>query len=103
MMQTDIVVWPVEIRLESNRQWLEILFEDEKKVRLSAEMLRVNSPSAEVQGHAPHQRVLVTGKQDIKIEQIEPVGNYAIRLLFDDGHDTGLYSWKYLYELSEAA
>ncbi len=91
--------WPVEIRLKKDEKRLEIDFEDGASFSLPAELLRVESPSAEVQGHAPSQKTLVSGKRAIGIRAVEPVGNYAIRILFDDGHDTGLFSWRYLYEL----
>jgi DUF971 family protein len=80
---------------------LEIVFADGARHALSFEFLRVHSPSAEVQGHGPGQETLVTGKQDVGIRAIEPVGAYAVRLVFDDGHDSGLYSWKYLRELAD--
>ncbi|MEL7028597.1 MAG: DUF971 domain-containing protein, partial [Pseudomonadota bacterium] len=78
---------------------LEIAFDDGAQFALSAEYLRVESPSAEVQGHGPDQKKLVLGKEAVGVSQIEPVGNYAVRLIFDDGHDTGLYSWDYLCRL----
>ena len=76
-------------------------FDDGKAFRLPCELLRVYSPSAEVRGHGPGQEVLQTGKGEVGIASIEPVGNYAVRLVFSDGHDTGLYSWDYLYSLGE--
>ena len=91
--------WPVEIRLKQEQRRLEIDFEDGASFSLPAELLRVESPSAEVQGHTPSQKILVAGKANVAIRSVEPVGNYAIRILFDDGHDTGLYSWRYLYDL----
>lgn len=90
---------PVEIRLRKGAQALGIEFDDGRRFELTAEYLRVHSPSAEVKGHGPGQEVLQTGKQDVRIERIEPVGHYAVRLVFDDGHETGLYTWKYLREL----
>ena len=78
---------------------LEIVFDEHHRFRLPCEYLRVYSPSAEVQGHGPGQEVLQVGKENVSIVNIEPVGNYAIRLFFDDGHDTGLYSWDWLYHL----
>ena len=90
---------PTDIRLHQVSKMLEITFEDGKSFTLSCEYLRVFSPSAEVRGHGPGQEVLQIGKQDVNIKAIEPVGNYAVRLVFDDGHDTGLYAWNYLYEL----
>lgn len=90
---------PTEIRLKRAEQILELAFDDGNSFRLPAELLRVESPSAEVQGHSPDQRQLVAGAAGVGILRLEPVGNYAIRIVFDDGHDTGLYSWSYLYEL----
>jgi DUF971 family protein len=91
--------WPRELRLKRAEKILDIEFDDGRRFSLSAEYLRVESPSAEVQGHGPSQRQFVPGKAGVAIMAIEPVGNYAVRLRFDDGHDTGLYSWRYLYEL----
>ena len=91
--------WPTEIRVKDKGATLEIDFEDGASFALSAEYLRVESPSAEVQGHGPRQKKLVTGVAGVTIGPPEPVGNYAVRLIFSDGHDTGLYSWTYLYEL----
>jgi len=92
--------WPIEIRLKKAEKRLEIDFDDGTTVRLPAEYLRVESPSAEVQGHGgPGQKQLVPGKSRVAIRTVEPVGNYAIRIVFDDGHDTGIYSWAYLREL----
>jgi DUF971 family protein len=92
---------PAEIKLHQKSRVLELTYDDGKIHRLSCEFLRVYSPSAEVRGHGPGQEVLQTGKKDVDIVSIEPVGNYAIRPVFSDGHDTGLYSWDYLYELGE--
>ncbi len=78
---------------------LKVSFDDGRSFELPFEYLRVNSPSAEVQGHGPGQRVQVVGKENVGIRSVEPVGQYAVRLVFDDGHDTGLYTWNYLYEL----
>lgn len=91
--------WPAEIRLGSARDTLHITFESGEKVALTAEFLRISSPSAEVQGHSPKERKVLGGKRAVLIASIEPVGNYAVRLLFSDGHSTGLYSWSYLHEL----
>ncbi len=91
--------WPTEIRLKKAEKRLEIDFDDGTTFRLPAEYLRVESPSAEVQGHGPGQRRLVPGKARVGIAGLEPVGNYAIRILFDDGHSTGIYSWAYLRTL----
>jgi DUF971 family protein len=93
--------WPTEIRVDKDRHLLEVRFDDGTRFELSAELLRVLSPSAEVQGHAPSQRVTVPGKKAVAIARLEPVGNYAVRIAFDDGHDTGLYTWDYLHELGE--
>jgi len=91
--------WPVELRVDKTKTILTITYDDGETFRLPAEYLRVESPSAEVQGHAPDQKVLVTGKENVKITALERVGNYAVRIVFDDGHDTGLYSWDHLHEL----
>ncbi len=90
---------PVEIRLHVRSRLLEVSFDDGARFELPAEYLRVHSPSAEVQGHGAGDGVLVTGKQQVGIRAVEPIGHYAVRLVFDDGHDTGLYTWKYLHEL----
>ncbi|WP_283147977.1 DUF971 domain-containing protein [Silvimonas soli] len=90
---------PVEIRLHKASRTLEVAFDDGARFSLPCEYLRVNSPSAEVQGHGVGQGVLQTGKRDVAITGVEQVGNYAVKLVFDDGHDSGLYSWQYLYEL----
>jgi DUF971 family protein len=97
--QSGTTHWPVEIRLKRAEKVLELLFEDGARFRLPAEYLRVESPSAEVQGHGPGQKTLIAGRAEIGITAVEPVGNYAVRLVFDDLHDTGIYSWSYLYEL----
>lgn len=89
---------PEEIRLNRDKNRLTVTFPD-ATYTLTAEMLRVTSPSAEVQGHSPSERVTVGGKHDVTITRIEPVGNYAVRLAFSDGHDTGIYSWSYLRRL----
>ena len=90
---------PTDIRLHQKSRVLEIAFEDGPRFTLPCEYLRVYSPSADVQGHSSGQQVLQRGKEEVAITNIEPVGNYAIRLVFDDGHATGLYTWTYLYEL----
>jgi DUF971 family protein len=90
---------PTAIRLRTRSRLLEVEFADGAHFELPAEYLRVHSPSAEVQGHGAGDGVLVSGKERVGIRSVEPVGHYAVRLLFDDGHDTGLYTWKYLYEL----
>ncbi|HMR30082.1 MAG TPA: DUF971 domain-containing protein [Geminicoccaceae bacterium] len=91
--------WPVEIRVRSAERRLEIDFDDGSSFVLPAELLRVESPSAEVQGHVPSQKVTVAGKRDVGISRLEQVGNYAVRIVFDDGHDTGIFSWVNLYRL----
>jgi DUF971 family protein len=92
---------PTEIRLHQKSRILEVAFDDGQRFSLPCEYLRVYSPSAEVRGHGPGQEVLQVGKRDVEIREIEPVGNYAVKLVFSDGHDTGLYSWDYLHELGE--
>src|ERR1700680_2421663 len=91
--------WPVELRLKRAEKLLEVAFDDGSQFSLPAEYLRVESPSAEVQGHGPGQKTLVAGRAHVGIIALEPVGNYAVRITFDDLHDTGIYSWTYLYEL----
>ena len=91
--------WPTEIRLQKDRCGLTISFDNGATCVLPAEYLRVRSPSAEVQGHTPEQRKTVPGKRYVTILEIQPVGNYAVRLIFDDLHSTGIFSWDYLYEL----
>ncbi len=93
--------WPAELRVFKEEGRLEIDFSDGRSCALSAEYLRVESPSAEVQGHGPSQKKIVAGKRHVKIDAVEPVGHYAIRIVFDDRHDSGIYSWAYLRELSE--
>ena len=90
---------PTDIALHQKSRVLEITFDDGACFKLPCEYLRVYSPSAEVQGHGPGQQVLQLGKEYVGITEIEPVGNYAVRLVFDDGHNTGIFSWNYLYEL----
>lgn len=92
---------PTEIKLHQKSRILEIAFDDGNRYSLPCEYLRVFSPSAEVRGHGPGQEVLQVGKRNVEIREIEPVGNYAVKLSFSDGHDTGLYSWDYLHELGE--
>ncbi len=91
--------WPVEIRLAKDRRALHVTFDDGKIFALSAELLRVTSPSAEVQGHSEAQRKTVGGKRNVTILSVDPVGNYAVRIGFDDMHDTGIYSWAFLHDL----
>ncbi|MEI9988139.1 MAG: DUF971 domain-containing protein [Aliidongia sp.] len=95
----DTAHWPTELKLKQAERRLDIIFDDGTVFTLPAEYLRVESPSAEVQGHTPSQKKLVAGCAAIGIRRLEPVGNYAVRIVFDDGHDTGIYSWSYLYEL----
>lgn len=98
-MRKSYDIPPTELRVNSDKDQLSISFEDGAKFDLSAEFLRVLSPSAEVQGHSPEQRKTIGGKKNVRIVKLEPVGNYAVRITFDDTHDTGIYSWSYLYEL----
>jgi len=93
--------WPTELRLDKDGRVLTATFDDGQSFALPAELLRVLSPSAEVQGHSEDQRVTVAGKKTVGIVRLEPVGNYAVRIVFDDGHNTGLYVWDYLRELGE--
>jgi DUF971 family protein len=93
--------WPKEIRLKKAEKVLEIEFEDGNLFVLPAELLRVESPSAEVMGHGPGQKQIVAGRREVGILELEPVGNYAVRIKFDDLHDTGIYSWQYLRHLGE--
>ena len=95
---SGIDVWPEEIRLAKSKSLLDVRFDNGKSFSLSAELLRVESPSAEVQGHGPGQKTTPVGKRDILISSIEPVGNYAIRIGFSDGHNTGIFSWNTLYD-----
>ncbi len=92
---------PTEIKLHQKSRVLEISFTDGKTFRLPCEFLRVYSPSAEVRGHGPGQEVLQTGKKEVEIARIEPVGQYAVQLHFSDGHDTGIYSWALLYDYGQ--
>ena len=93
--------WPTELKVDKDRVLLTVSFDDGASFSLPAELLRVMSPRAEVQGHSPSERVTVPGKKSVRILRIEPVGNYAARIVFNDGHDTGLYTWAYLRELGE--
>ena len=90
---------PTAIKLRKQSRLLEITFDDGSRFELPFEYLRVYSPSAEVRGHGPGQETLQLGKHDVDIRSVDPVGNYAVRLVFDDGHDSGLYAWGYLHEL----
>ena len=96
---TDAAVWPTELRLHKDRRTLTITFDTAGSFDLPAEYLRVKSPSAEVQGHSPDQRKTVAGKQNVAILEVNPIGNYAVRLVFDDLHSTGIFTWDYLGEL----
>jgi DUF971 family protein len=93
--------WPTELRLRKDRKTLAVTFDSGESFDLAAEYLRVRSPSAEVQGHSPSERRTVSGKQDVQILELHPVGNYAVRLVFDDTHSTGIFSWDYLFELGQ--
>lgn len=93
--------WPLEIRLGKTEKVLEVAFDNGVTFRYPAELLRVESPSAEVQGHGPSQKTTIAGRRHVGIIGLEPVGNYAVRIKFDDLHDTGIFSWRYLYELGE--
>jgi DUF971 family protein len=95
--------WPVEIRLARDRRTLHVVFEDGKTFSLSAELLRVTSPSAELQGHSEAERKTVGGKRNVTILSVDPVGNYAVRIGFDDMHTTGIYSWTFLRNLGQSA
>ena len=91
--------WPLQVRLKSEEKLLEIDFDDGKSFVLPVELLRVESPSAEVMGHGPGQKQIIAGRRHVGIIGLEPVGNYALRIRFDDMHNTGIYSWDYLYDL----
>ncbi len=97
--QTDLDIWPEEIHLRDEGRTLTVTFENGESFDYTAEFLRVTSPSAEVQGHHPSQRKTVPGKRDVTITKIEPSGNYAVKLVFSDGHDTGLFTWDYFLEV----
>jgi len=99
MPMRDTDAWPSELRLHKDRRTLAVTFEDGERFDLPAEYLRVKSPSAEVQGHSAEERKTVPGKRDVAIIDVLPIGNYAVRLVFDDLHDTGIYGWSYLQEL----
>ena len=94
------MIKPTEIRYIKKTNTLSLTFEDGLNVNLTSEYLRCFSPSAEVKGHAPGQEVLQKGKENVGIDNIEPVGNYAVKLIFDDGHNTGIFSWEYIIEIS---
>ena len=94
-----MTVRPSELRVSKDRRTLTVRFDDGRDFSLPAEALRVLSPSAEVQGHSPEQRVTVPGKRDVQIAGMDPIGNYAVKITFSDGHDTGIFSWVYFHEL----
>jgi DUF971 family protein len=91
--------WPVELRVNRAEKRLTVTFDNGERFTLPAELLRVESPSAEVQGHGPGQKTILAGRRHVGIMDLEPVGNYAVRIKFDDLHSTGMYSWRYLYHL----
>jgi len=91
--------WPTELRVSRREKRLDVTFDDGARFSFPAEFLRVESPSAEVQGHGPGQKTIVAGRRHVGIMELEPVGNYAVRIRFDDLHSTGMYSWRYLYHL----
>lgn len=100
-MTTSNPILATELKLRTRSRVLEVGFDDGARFQLPFEYLRTHSPSAEVKGHGPGQEVLVLGKQNVSIRAVEPVGQYAVKLVFDDGHDSGLFTWKYLRELGE--
>lgn len=100
MTISNAKIYPLEIKLHQASKLLEIKFSNLTECMLSCEFLRVHSPSAEVKGHGPGQEILQTHKENVTIESIEPVGQYAVKLVFSDGHNTGIYTWDYLYELA---
>jgi DUF971 family protein len=95
--------WPEQLRFSKADKALHVTFDDGKRYSIAFETLRVESPSAEVQGHGPGEKRIVTGKENVLVTNAEPVGRYAVRLVFDDGHDSGLFTWDYLYALGESA
>ncbi|CAM8360493.1 Gamma-butyrobetaine hydroxylase-like, N-terminal [Candidatus Methylopumilus planktonicus] len=100
MTTSNAKIYPLEIKLHQSSNLLEIKFNNLTECMLSSEFLRVHSPSAEVRGHGPGQETLQVQKENVAIENIEPIGQYAIKLTFSDGHNTGIYTWDYLYELA---
>jgi DUF971 family protein len=92
-------IWPTQLKVSKDRRILDMSFDDGSSALVEAELLRSHSPSAEVQGHSPDQKVTVWGKRDVTMANLVPVGNYAVRIVFDDGHDTGIFTWAYLAEL----
>lgn len=101
MSVAESAPWPVEIRANAADRTLSVAFDNGETITFTAELLRVESPSAEVQGHSPAQKQIVAGKRQVRITAVEPVGHYAVRIVFDDGHATGIYTWAYLYELGQ--
>jgi DUF971 family protein len=101
MSDSALRPWPTELRLRKDRKTLTVAFDSGANFDLLAEYLRVRSPSAEVQGHSPGERKTVAGKKNVAILEVNPVGNYAVRLVFDDLHSSGIYSWDYLFELGQ--
>lgn len=99
-MPADSTPWPTELRLNKDKRLLSVTFDSGEQLAFDAEFLRVHSPSAEVQGHSPEQRQTVPGKQSVAISAIDPIGNYAVRITFDDGHNTGLFTWDYFRSLN---
>jgi DUF971 family protein len=93
--------WPTELRLLKDRKALAVAFDSGERFDLPAEYLRVRSPSAEVQGHSPAERRVIGGKRDVQILELHPIGNYAVRIAFDDLHSTGIFTWEYLFELGQ--
>jgi len=96
------VAWPTEIKVQENGRLLKVSFDDGASFDLPAELLRVTSPSAEVQGHSRKERKIVAGKRNVAIVAVDPIGSYAVKLGFDDGHNTGIFTWSYLYELGSS-
>ncbi|MGF0538463.1 gamma-butyrobetaine hydroxylase-like domain-containing protein [Agrobacterium sp. ES01] len=94
--------WPTDLKVSKDRRQLSVTYDDGQSFTLPAEMLRVLSPSAEVKGHGPGQEVTVPGKRNVQISAMHPTGNYAVRIGFDDGHDSGIFTWSYLRELGES-
>lgn len=99
MAASGTTAWPTELRLTQDRRVLRVSFDDGTAMEFAAELLRVSSPSAEVKGHGPGDRKTVSGKRHVTISKIEAIGNYAVKLAFDDGHDTGLFTWSFLHDL----
>jgi DUF971 family protein len=100
-MSPDDSPWPTELRVDRAAKTLTVAFDDGARFTFPAEFLRVESPSAEVRGHVPGQKLIVAGRRHVGIMDLEPVGNYAVRIMFDDLHSTGMYSWRYLYHLGQ--